>query len=164
METFELTPLVRQLVDARNALKSHYHEVALRRGCSVQLEFTLDGNLVGDIGEAIAVELFGVMLDASRSSEGIDGYVNDGRTSVQIKATGKGLGPAFRQTRIKADHLIFLDLDFETATGQIVFNGPLAYVSELLPETFIGQRAIPMARIRLADSRVAPIERLSRID
>ncbi len=75
---FELPTQVRPLFEARNALKQRY--------ASVDLHFTLDGNLVGDLGEAVAAELFGLRL-TGRSNEGVDGFAPDGR-SVQVKASG----------------------------------------------------------------------------
>jgi hypothetical protein len=124
METFALPAAIAELIAARNSLRKHYREVLRHRGSGVQLKFTLDGNLVGDLGEAIAVELFGIRLVETKSTEGIDGYAPDGRTTVQIKASGTGRGPAFRQTETRADHLLFFDLDFEKATGTVVYNGP----------------------------------------
>ena len=47
---------------------------------------------------------------------------------MQIKATGTGRGPAFSKNETRADHLIFLDLDFENATGTVLYNGPEKYV------------------------------------
>jgi len=66
--------------------------------------------LVGDIGEAVAAELFGVKLSA-RDGTGIDGHAPDGR-SVQVKASGSNRGPAFRVVDTRADHLLFLSFDF----------------------------------------------------
>lgn len=74
--SFYLPPVVTELLSARNRLRDHYR--------SAGLTFTLDGNLVGDIGEAIAAELFGITLSA-RNGTGIDGHAPDGR-SVQVKA------------------------------------------------------------------------------
>lgn len=126
----------------------------------VELKFTLDGNLVGDIGEAIAAELFGVTLVETKSTEGIDGYAVDGRT-VQVKATGTGRGPAFRCTETRADHLLFFDLDFESATGQVIYNGPEHYAVKYLPTVFDGQRSMTRKQIRDADVHVAANERLA---
>ena len=95
--TFALPPAIAALVQARGALRDHYRRVLREQGSEVDLGFTLDGNLIGDIGEALAAELFGVRLVETRSTEGIDGYARDGRT-VQVKATGTGRGPAFRCT------------------------------------------------------------------
>ena len=106
MRTFPLPPLVTDLVNARNRIRSHYQSMLEAKGGTAQLHFTFDGNLVGDIGEALAAELFGIRLVDEKSTEGIDGYAPDGRT-VQVKATGTGRGPAFRQTQMRADHLLF---------------------------------------------------------
>ena len=51
MRTFGLPPIITDLLQARNRLRDHYRSAALT--------FTLDGNLIGDIGEAVAAELFG---------------------------------------------------------------------------------------------------------
>jgi len=78
MDRFDLPEQLVHLVRARNAVREYYTKILADRGCDVELKFTLDGNLVGDIGEAVAVELFGVQLTNSRSSEGIDGYLPNG--------------------------------------------------------------------------------------
>jgi hypothetical protein len=128
----------------------------------IDLKFTLDGNLVGDIGEAIAAELFGIRLVETKATEGIDGYAKDGRT-VQVKATGTGRGPAFRCTETRADHLLFFDLDLENATGTVVFNGPEHYAVSYLPSTFAGQRMVSCKQIRAADKKVKSGERLPKL-
>lgn len=155
MDQFPLPPAVADLVAARNRLRSHY--------LAVGLKFTIDGNLVGDLGEAIAAELFGITLTPGRSTEGIDGYAPD-RRSVQVKATGTGRGPAFRLIETKADHLLFFDLDFERAVGIVVFNGPEKIATTLLPTTFSGQRMLTRQQIRAADARVALEDRLPIVD
>jgi hypothetical protein len=154
MKTFTLPPAIADLVAARNRLREYY--------ASADLKFTLDGNLVGDLGEAIAAELFGIRLTPGRSAQGIDGHAADGRT-VQIKATGTGRGPAFRQVETRADHLIFFDLDFEQASGMVVFNGPEHIATEALPKQFTGQRSLTPLQIRAADARVSPGQRLRMI-
>lgn len=134
-----------------------------RQGCGVALKFTLDGNLVGDIGEALAVELFGIKLVNTASTKGIDGATPDGKT-VQVKATGTGRGPAFRQTETRADYLLFFQLDFDEARGTVIFNGPEHYATSRLPREFVGQRMLSAKQIRDADLQVRPEERLRRVD
>lgn len=151
MTHFQLPPAIADLVQARNKLRTHF--------ASAGLKFTLDGNLVGDLGEAVAAELFDIRLVPARSTQGIDGYAPDGRT-VQIKATGTGRGPAFRLVETRADHLLFLDLDFENAAGAVVFNGPERIATALLPRQFAGQRSLTPLQIRAADAKVQPKERL----
>jgi len=149
----ELPNLIIGLVDARNSLRVHY--------APSNLSFTLDGNLVGDIGEALAHEAYGLVLEG-RSSEGIDGVAPDGRT-VQVKASGTGRGPAFRQTRIGADHLLFFHLDFEACRAEVVYDGPESYVIDLLPANWTGQRMASVPKIRNANLLVTPEQRLPRI-
>lgn len=162
MTTFPLPPAIADLITARNKVRDHYQAALRSQGSTVELKFTLDGNLVGDIGEAIAAELFGVTLVETKSTEGIDGYAPNGRT-VQVKATGTGRGPAFRCTETRADHLLFFDLDFETAKGHVVFNGPEHYAMKYLPATFNNQRSLTRKQIRDADLQVKPHERLSTV-
>lgn len=150
-QRFRLPPAIADLVKARNSLRQHYR--------NVDLKFTLDGNLVGDLGEAIAVELFNVKLEPRRSTAGIDGLAPDGR-SVQVKATGTGRGPAFRLTETKAEHLLFFDLDFEKAYGTVVFNGPDRLATQYLPAEFKNQRMISASRIRRANEEVGERDRL----
>lgn len=163
MRDFDLPQSIAALVEARNGVRKHYRAVMEERNCDVALKFTLDGNLVGDIGEALAVELFGVRLVDTAATAGIDGFTPDGKT-VQVKATGTGRGPAFRRTETKADHLLFFELDFEKARGVVVFNGPERYATSHLPGEFTGQRMISAKKIRGADREVRPEERLRRID
>jgi hypothetical protein len=155
MHRFDLPPAIADLVAARNRLRDHYKNVGLK--------FTLDGNLVGDLGEAIAAELFGIKLVDARSTVGIDGYAPDGRT-VQVKATGVNGGPAFRLTETHADHLLFFNLDFEGAIGTVIFNGPERIATAALPVTWVGQKAVSPFQIRAADARVDPADRLQMME
>lgn len=77
MDQFPLPPAVADLVAARNRLRGHY--------AAVGLKFTIDGNLIGDLGEAIAAELFGIVLTPGRVVEGIDGHAADGRSAEAIE-------------------------------------------------------------------------------
>lgn len=152
-KTFSLPPAITELLAARNRLREHYKHVGL--------EFTLDGNLVGDIGEALAAELFGLRLE-SRSAAGIDGFAADGR-SVQVKASGPGRGPAFRMVETQADHLLFFSLDFEACSGVVTFNGPERLARQFLPVTWLNQRSLSLSQMRRADSQVEGSERLQRL-
>jgi hypothetical protein len=157
---FPLPTALAELLAARNHVRAHYNKILAASHSDAELRFTLDGNLVGDIGEALALELFGVRLIKTKSTEGIDGYAPDGRT-VQVKATGTGRGPAFRNTETRADHLLFFELDFENGFGTVVFNGPEQYAVAMLPKQFVGQRSLSAAQIRSADLRVQDEERLA---
>lgn len=143
-------------------MRDHYQAVLDRQGSAVELKFTLDGNLVGDIGEALAAQLFGVRLVETKSTEGIDGYAPDGRT-VQVKATGTGRGPAFRCVETRADQLLFFDLDLDRCRGTVVFNGPEHYAVRHLPDAFDNQCSLSRHQIRRADEMVQAHERLQPV-
>lgn len=146
-------------------MRAHY-DALLRRSHSedVKLHFTFDGNLVGDLGEALAVKHFGIRLVETKSHPGIDGYAPDGNTTVQVKATGTKRGPAFRKTETKADHLLFFEIDFDNRIAQVVFNGPERYATSKLPTEFSNQRQLSPKQIREADALVADHERLLRVE
>jgi len=146
---FKLPDIVMKLVAARNSLRDHYSVY--------ELAFTLDGNLVGDIGEAIASDLFGVRLVQQK---GIDGFAPDGR-SVQVKASGTRRGPAFRKVDQRADHLLCFGLDFENCKGRVVFNGPEHLALECMPPTWkSGQRMVSLSALEAANTRVDETQRL----
>lgn len=161
--SFDLPPITKSLIMARNTVRDYYAARLGPLGTAVRLKFTLDGNFIGDLGEALAAEMFGIRLVDSRSSTGIDGYAPDGKTSVQVKATGTGRGPAFRKIDLRADHLIFFDLDLEAGVGSVVYNGPEHWATDCLPSDFSGQRSLTRAQIQAADARVLPGERLELI-
>lgn len=148
-----LPPPIEDLVKARDRLRQHYDQPSLT--------FTLDGNLVGDLGEALAVKYFGLTLTA-RNDTGIDGYTADNK-SVQVKATGKKRGPAFRMLDTRADYLLFFSFNFEEFTAEIIYNGPEDVIRKLLPEKWDHQRAIPIAKIKAANAQILPHQRLPPI-
>lgn len=150
---FRLPPPIEDLIKARDRLRQHYDQPSLT--------FTLDGNLVGDLGEALAVKYFGLTLTA-RNDTGIDGYTADNK-SVQVKATGKKRSPAFRMVDIRADYLLFFSFNFEECTAEIIFNGPEDVIRKLLPEEWVGQRAVPMAKLIEEKKKILPHQRLAQI-
>ncbi len=157
-------PMLDELVEARNKMRDHYDALLrVTHSEGVKLHFTFDGNLVGDLGEALAVKHFGVRLIETKSHPGIDGYAPDGNTTVQVKATGTRRGPAFRKTEFNANHLLFFEIDFDNRIAQVVFNGPERYATSFLPTDFANQRQLSPKKIREADALVQDHERLPRI-
>ncbi|WP_416407197.1 DUF6998 domain-containing protein [Agrobacterium rosae] len=150
---FILPPVITDLVIARNRLRDHYRSAAL--------DFTLDGNLIGDIGEAVAAELFDLKL-SPRNGTGIDGHAPDGR-SVQVKATGTNRGPAFRMVDTRADHLLFLVFDLENLKGEVVYNGPEEPVIRVLGTAWDGQKTVSMTQIRKMDAILRNEQRLLQL-
>jgi hypothetical protein len=147
---FDLPPVIRELFVARNKVRDHY--------ANSGLSFTLDGNLVGDLGEALAAEIFGIKL-TTRNGTGVDGHASDGR-SVQVKASGTKRGPAFRMVEPRAQHLLFFHLDIDACTAELLFNGPEEIALKELRVPWTGQRMIPVSRIRAANARVPEKHRL----
>jgi hypothetical protein len=113
---------------------------------------------VGDLGEAVAAELFNLQL-TGRSNEGIDGYAPDGR-SVQVKASGTKRGAAFRPVETRADHLLFFHFDYDECSGEVVYNGPEEPVVKTLPSIWVGQRCVSVSTLRRLDKLVEGSERL----
>lgn len=147
---FRLPDQILHLVEARNLLKAHYSAVDLR--------FTFDGNLVGDLGEAVAADLFGLRL-TGRSNEGIDGFAPDGR-SVQVKASGTKRGAPFRLVETHADHLLFFHFDYDNCVGKVVYNGPEQPVRQTLPKVWVGQRPVSASAFRRLNKLVSETDRL----
>lgn len=145
---------VKALYAAHTAMCQHFAHTGLT--------FTLDGKLVGDIGEAVIAEAFGVILCRQRT-RGVDGHAADGR-SVQIKATGLAkAGPAFTPGEGIAEHLIFVRIDFASGNAVVIYNGPEAPVRKLLPPVWSGTKVIPLSRILATDSTVSDEQRLPRL-
>lgn len=143
---------VKELFAAHSAMCRHF------KGCD--LTFTLDGKLVGDIGEAVVAEAFGITL-CKRRTPGIDGHARDGR-SVQIKATGRPkAGPAFTPGEGLAEHLVFVRIDYREGNARVLYNGPEAPIRRLLPSAWSGTKVVSLARVLAADKEVEAPMRLS---
>jgi hypothetical protein len=156
---FRLPSELRPLTDARIAVRDYYR----RKG--LNLEFSFDGNLVGDLGEACAVEEYGMRLVKARSNAGFDGYTPDGKRTIQVKAKGASTkNIAFSYSEVHAHHLLVLELDFDRGTGRAVYNGPEHYVRAYLPkEPWKGQKQISVSQLRRAAAQVRDDERLPMV-
>jgi hypothetical protein len=141
-----LPEVIRDLWRAQQALVNHYS--------STKLKFTLDGRLVGDIAEALALEYFDLVLPPKRTG-GVDALTRNGRT-VQVKATGKvNSGPAFTPGVGFADHLLFFRIDFTSNTASVAYNGPEAPVRSLLPkENWKGTKVIALRDVQKLAAQV----------
>ena len=132
------------------------------RSKGLDLEFSFDGNLVGDFGEACAVEEYGMKLVEARANAGFDGYAPNSETTIQVKAKGPSTNRiAFSYSEAQADHLLVIELDFDRGTGCAIYNGPEHYVREFLPkEPWPGQKHVSIPQLRDAARRVLDDERL----
>ncbi len=129
----QLPAVVGELWRAQQNVRKAYASTGLR--------FTLDGRLVGDIAEAVALDVFDLKPCPKRTG-GVDALTRTGAT-VQVKATGlPRQGPAFTEGIGRATHLLFLALDFERCEARVVYNGLEAPVRELLPVTWKGTKRV----------------------
>jgi hypothetical protein len=115
-----LEPIIKQLYQARNELRALFPE----------LPFTLDGRLVGDIGEAIALQEFG-LAPLPSCSELHDFLASDGR-KVQIKTTqgtisGQSVGLGL--TKQSFEHLIVIQIS-EEGRYHVLNDGPGSYIDD----------------------------------
>ena len=95
----------------------------LREGYSNKRSFTIDGRLVGDIGEVIAERDYELELDKDSSAKH-EGTTPNG-TRVQIKATFKN------KLAFKGEEGLYLGLKLNRdGTYEEIFNGPAEIISE----------------------------------
>jgi hypothetical protein len=136
---FMLPDAVRAIAHATQSLRECYR--------SSGLNFTPDGKFVGDLGEAIAADMFGIKL---QQGKGIDGYCGD--IPVQIKTTGRpNGGAAFRSiddTHPKNTQLIVYFIDWEKGIGELIYNGTEVLVR---PDCKGGQREASRHKLLTTD-------------
>jgi hypothetical protein len=120
--------------------------------------FTIDGRLVGDIGEVIAALEYGVTLDeVSQATH--DGVTADGKR-VQIKATFKDS----LTFRITPDWYLGFKL-LPNGEYEEIFNGP----GEIIYDHFSHRKGIgasllsfPLVELRKLSASVPPTQRITR--
>ena len=118
--------------------------------------FTIDGRLVGDIGEVIAALEYDITLD-SVSQPGHDGCSSDGRR-VQVKAT-------FQESltfKTCPDYYLGFKL-YPDGRHEEVFNGP----GRIILERYAHRKGIgtqllsfPIGELRSLSAQVDPAERI----
>jgi hypothetical protein len=137
------------------------HLVRQLRGIVGQLEymfpqrrFTLDGHLLGSIGEVLAAQLYGLEL-LSMAGATHDATTNDGLL-VQIKVTqGSQVG-----LRGEPEHLLVLQFGDDGSVTE-AYNGPGQPAWEASGKMQRnGQRPIRLSRLRQLMASVAPELRL----
>lgn len=120
-------------------------------------KFTLDGHLVGSIGEVVAAYMFDLDLNPA-STQGHDARSRDGR-GVEIKLT-QGSSVAIRH---EPEHLIVLHRP-KGGPIRVVFNGPgrIAWQAAGAMQKN-GQRPISLARLSALAREVPVHERLHEV-
>ena len=120
--------------------------------------FTLDGHLVGSIGEVLGAAHYDLEL-LPCSTESHDAQTRTGEL-VQIKAT-QGQQVALRSC---CDHLLVLKL-LGDGTVQEAYNGPGALAWDAAgPMQKNGQRPVRLSTLKRLMELVDPSERLLRVD
>jgi hypothetical protein len=119
-------------------------------------KFTLDGHLVGSVGEVLAAYMFD--LDLVRgSNKGHDAKTRSGR-NVEIKLT-QGNVVAIRH---EPEHLLVLQRQ-NGMKVRVVFNGPGALAWESAGKMQRnGQRPISLQKLSRLNERVGPADRLDQ--
>lgn len=117
-------------------------------------KFTLDGHLVGSIGEVVAAYMFDLDLNPA-STLGHDAISAEGK-NVEIKLT-QGRSVAIRH---EPEHLIVLCRP-KGGPVHVVFNGPGASAWKAAGKMQKnGQRPISLSRLGRLDDVVAEIDRI----
>lgn len=118
-------------------------------------KFTLDGHLVGSIGEVVAAYMFDLDLNPA-STPGHDARAQDGR-NVEIKLT-QGKGVAIRH---EPDHLIVLHRP-KGGPLRVVYNGPGSPVWQQAGKMQSnGQRPIGLTKLATLSRQIAPADQLT---
>lgn len=162
--TTMVLPLAKPVIEmwkAQQAIAKHYARTGLK--------FTLDGRLVGDIAEAMALEHYDLALPGKRT-KGVDALTTSGET-VQVKASGlTNAGPAFTPGTGVASYLLFFVFDFAAGSATVVYNGLEAPVrAQLLPKSWSGTKVVNLSALRalanqLGDANALPIRRQDSCD
>ena len=140
------------------ALSSIFAGIRLLKEAFPQKEFTIDGRLVGDIGEVIAALEYDIEL-YDRLVPGHDGETSDGRR-VQVKATFKS---SLTFTTIP-DYYLGFKLH-ENGRHDLVYNGPgQAIFDRFSHRKDIGQKLLsfPIAELRKLSKEIPPAERIPK--
>lgn len=120
-------------------------------------KFTLDGHLVGSIGEVWAAHFFDLEL-LPPSMKAHDAVTRDGRR-VQVKATqGDGIDIAS-----EPDNLIVLRLNREGG-AEVVYDGPghEPWFAAGKPSPMRGERRLALVKLRALQAQVPEGARLPR--
>lgn len=142
----------------QSALKLIFEGIRQLQAAFPHRRFTIDGRLVGDIGEVIAELEYDMRVDET-SQAGHDGTTSDGRR-VQVKATFKD-SLTFSSV---PDYYIGLKLN-EDGTFEEIFNGPGSIIANrFASRKDIGVKLLsfPNKELRALSKTVDPADRVAR--
>ena len=149
MMSSEVGKALEQLLEGRKTLRNAYREHLKNKASNkttTEMTFSLDGRLVGDIGELIAAEIFHLDLLGTKSKN-VDAETSSGpKRRVQIKAT---FGEDGLSIKHGGDYFIGLQLN-ERARFRIIYNGPAKPIMDYLKApSFEGKTGRTHAETRL---------------
>lgn len=124
--------------------------------------FTMDGHLVGALGEVAALHLFDLILERG-SNEGFDARTTNGRR-VEIKATGNSKGEVrvYATSNTHADDLIVLVLQADGAV-EVIYDGPFETVAPFIGKVGnSGQGPLRLSVCRREQTNVDSSQRVPR--
>lgn len=142
-----------KLYEARNELQDAFKE----------FKFTLDGKLIGDIGEAIAIEVFDLkkLKDGTKSH---DCETSEGKL-VQIKTTQKKRRCgriALGNSRPEFNNLIAIQID-ENGMYEVIYNGLGKPITDRFKSIPIKQAySISVIHLKELDAEIKPNERITK--
>ncbi len=140
------------------ALREIFAGIARLKSAFPNRAFTIDGRLVGDIGEVIAALEYDVALDV-KSRPKHDARTSDGH-DVQIKATFK----AQLTMRSIPDYYLGFQL-FRDGRFEEVYNGPGAFIAERYSHRKgIGEflLSFPVSELRKLSAQVPADQKVAR--
>ncbi len=151
--TKTLDHAIRQLHEAVRNLEDEFSEDGRK--------FTIDGHLLGSIGEVVAAYAFNLKL-LPPSSKDHDAETRDGNRKVQIKLTGGRRGIALYS---KPEHLLVLQLADDEF--KLVYNGPGKPVWEYFRKNDTKQRKngqywVGLSTLRRLNEKAAPRTKLQQ--
>jgi hypothetical protein len=118
---------IQLLQDIVDSLNEQYNEITYDNKTHQKPKFTLDGKLVGDIGEVIAAKAYGLRLFRPNKHR-YDGCVfKDEDKKVQIKSTIKG-HIYFPRDREKSPDYILAILISNDGAFEELYNGTGAFI------------------------------------
>lgn len=140
------------------ALASIFSGIRQLKDAFPEKEFTIDGRLVGDIGEVIAAQEYDIELYYP-TVKGYDGRTSDGR-QVQIKATFKS-SLTFRST---PDYYLGFKL-YEDGSHKEIYNGPGQPIHDhYAHRKGIGEELLsfPIRKLRELSAEIPPTDRIPK--
>ena len=137
---------------------------SLRKQFDGKLDFSLDGRLVGDIGEALVSKIFGIQLYGKNNPD-YDGEQIGTKKKVQIKSSmAYNFSYPFNKV---LDYYMAVHVEPDGSL-EIVYNGPGRYVHEFLKAKKRKSYrniwySISPSHLRELDSRVLDSERIHKV-